>query len=182
MSTKSIQITGSALEGMHGGSKKRGSRKKMSGGAQVSAPAPVDAALVAKPVADAALVADATVVAKPVPVDATLVAKVPVPAPMKGGAKPKVVLEPPSKKPLAKLDAPKKQQTRKARKIRVSLSGLSRRITRHKVIQKEAHATPIDNIKKKLIEAKLIKDTSKAPETMLRQIYADYQTLKNKAL
>ena len=163
MSTKSIQITGSALEGMQG-SKKRGSRKKTTGGAQVSAPAPVDATLVAK---------------TPAPVlDATLVAK----APTKGGAKPKVVLEPPSKKPLAKLDAPKKQQTRKARKIRVSLSGLSRRITRHKVIQKEAHATPIDDIKKKLIEAKLIKDTSKAPETMLRQIYADYQTLKNKAL
>jgi len=170
MSTKSIQITGSALEGMHGGPKKRGSRKKTTGGAQVSAPAPVDATLVAKAVV-------------PV-VDATFVAKAPAPvvAPAKGGAKPKVVLEPPSKKPLAKLDAPKKQQTRKARKIRVSLSGLSRRITRHKVIQKEAHVTPIDDIKKKLIEAKLIKDTSKAPETMLRQIYADYQTLKNKAL
>jgi hypothetical protein len=176
MSTKSIQITGSALEGMQG-SKKRGSRKKTSGGGTAPAPAPVDATLVAKAVVP---VVDATLVAKtPAPVlDATLVAK----APTKGGAKPKVVLEPPSKKPLAKLDAPKKQQTRKARKIRVSLSGLSRRITRHKVIQKEAHGTPIDDIKKKLIEAKLIKDTSKAPETMLRQIYADYQTLKNKAL
>jgi hypothetical protein len=177
MSTKSIQITGSALEGMHGGPKKRGSRKKTMGGAQVSAPVPVDAAFVAKAPVDATFVAKA-------PVDATLVAKAPAPvaAATKGGAKPKVVLEPPSKKPLAKLDAPKKQQTRKARKIRVSLSGLSRRITRHKVIQKEAHVTPIDDIKKKLIEAKLIKDTSKAPETMLRQIYADYQTLKNKAL
>jgi len=178
MSTKSISITGAALEGL---SKKRGSRKKMSGGAQVSAPAPVEATVVADATVVAKPVADATLVAK-VPVDATLVAKVPAPAPMKGGAKPKVVLEPPSKKPLAKLDAPKKQQTRKARKIRVSLSGLSRRITRHKVIQKEAHVTPIDDIKKKLIDAKLIKDTSKAPETMLRQIYADYQTLKNKAL
>lgn len=178
MSTKSISITGAALEGL---SKKRGSRKKTTGGAQVAAAAAPDATVVAKPVVD-------TVVAKspPAAADATLVAKAAiataVAATTKGGAKPKVVLEPPSKKPLAKLDAPKKQQTRKARKIRVSLSGLSRRITRHKVIQKEAHATPIDDIKKKLIEAKLIKDTSKAPETMLRQIYADYQTLKNKAL
>ncbi len=53
---------------------------------------------------------------------------------------------------------------------------------RHKKIQKEAKAVPLEQIKKKLIEVKLIKPDSKAPEQMLRQIYADYQTLKNKAL
>lgn len=76
----------------------------------------------------------------------------------------------------------KHNHTKKARKIRVSLTGLGKRMTRHKKIQKEAGALPIDKVKKDLIEAKLIKPESKAPESMLRQIYSDYQTLKNKAL
>ena len=106
--------------------------------------------------------------------------------------KPKVILEPKKKEsaegkqlPKVHLEAPKSKQpvhTRKARKIRVSLNGLGKRITRHKKIQKEAKSVSIDQIKKTLIDAKLIKAESKAPESMLRQMYADYQTLKNKAL
>jgi hypothetical protein len=109
--------------------------------------------------------------------------------PLQGGAKPKskLILEPAQKKKEAmKLAAPKTKhqgnQTRKSRKIRVSISGLGKRMTRHKKIQKEAKAVPLDQIKKKLIEVKLIKVDSKAPEQILRQIYADYETLKNKAL
>jgi hypothetical protein len=64
----------------------------------------------------------------------------------------------------------------------VSLTGLGKRITRHKKIQKEARSHSIEEIKKILVAAKLIKPESKAPESILRQIYADYQTLKNKAL
>jgi hypothetical protein len=111
------------------------------------------------------------------------------PAPFVGG-KPKLVLEPkkkeqPKQLPKVKLDAPKKHAaaaTRKARKIRVSLTNLNKRMTRHKKIQKDAKSVPIDQIKKSLIEAKLIKVETKAPESILRQIYADYQSLKNKAL
>lgn len=109
--------------------------------------------------------------------------------PLQGGSKPKskLILEPAQKKKDAmKLAAPKTKhqgnQTRKSRKIRVSISGLGKRMTRHKKIQKEAKAVPLDQIKKKLIEVKLIKVDSKAPEQILRQIYADYETLKNKAL
>lgn len=109
--------------------------------------------------------------------------------PLKGGVKPKVILEAPSKKsqlPKVHLAAPKAKpahtHTKKARKIRVSLTGLGKRMTRHKSIQKEAKVMPIEKLKKLLIEAKLIKPESKAPESILRQIYADYQTLKNKAL
>lgn len=111
------------------------------------------------------------------------------PAPVSGG-KPKLVLEPKKKEesrqlPKLKLDAPKKRPTtatRKARKIRVSLTNLNKRITRHKKIQKEAKVVPIDQIKKALVDAKLIKQETKAPDNILRQIYADYQALKNKAL
>ncbi len=113
------------------------------------------------------------------------------PAPVGGAhAKSKVVLEPKKKEPTKqlpklKLEAPKKKTsttTRKARRIRVSLSNLNKRITRHKKIQKEAKIVPIEQIKKSLVDAKLIKAETKAPDNILRQIYADYQALKNKAL
>ena len=113
------------------------------------------------------------------------------PAPVSGGARPKVVLELKKKEqtrqlPKLKLEAPKKRPTttttKKARKIRVSLTNLNKRMTRHKKIQKEAKAVPIEQIKKSLVDAKLIKQETKAPDNILRQIYADYQALKTKAL
>ena len=118
-------------------------------------------------------------VAAAAPQTSTPLVRTNIPATMLGG-KAKVILEPP-KKTAAKLVA-SKSKTRKSRKIRVSLSGLGKRITRHKKIQKDARVSSIEEIKKTLVAAKLIKPESKAPETMLRQIYADYQTLKNKAL
>jgi len=163
---KQIRITGGAVTEPTVGKKRRTSRKQ-SGGADIPAvlapmPAPVSA---------------------PAPVPAPMAPSPPlrtnIPATMLGG-KAKVILEPP-KKTAAKLVA-SKSKTRKSRKIRVSLSGLGKRITRHKKIQKDARVSSIEEIKKTLVAAKLIKPESKAPETMLRQIYADYQTLKNKAL
>lgn len=162
---KNIRITGGAVTEPTVGKKRRTSRKQ-SGGADIPAvlapPAPV-------PVPAAA----------PTPSMPTPLVRTNIPATMLGG-KAKVILEPP-KKTAAKLVA-SKSKTRKSRKIRVSLSGLGKRITRHKKIQKDARVSSIEEIKKTLVAAKLIKPESKAPETMLRQIYADYQTLKNKAL
>ena len=164
---KQIRITGGAVTEPTVGKKRRTSRKQ-SGGADIPA-------VLAPPVPT------------PVPVPATAPAPVPVSMPLRPnipatmlGGKAKVILEPP-KKTAAKLVA-SKSKTRKSRKIRVSLSGLGKRITRHKKIQKDARVRSIEEIKKTLVAAKLIKPESKAPETMLRQIYADYQTLKNKAL
>ena len=162
---KQIRITGGAVTDPTVGKKRRTSRKQ-SGGADIPAvlapPTPV-------PVPAAA----------PAPSTPTPLVRPNIPATMLGG-KAKVILEPP-KKTAAKLVA-SKSKTRKSRKIRVSLSGLGKRITRHKKIQKDARVSSIEEIKKTLVAAKLIKPESKAPETMLRQIYADYQTLKNKAL
>jgi hypothetical protein len=166
--TKQIQITGAAVTEQRLGpavGKKRRTSRKQQGGAEGNnvPPAPV-----------------------PVPAPAPAPASVPaphqnnIPPALRGGAKTKVVLEPP-KKTAAKLVA-SKSKTRKAKKIRVSLTGLGKRITRHKKIQKEARSHSIEEIKKILVAAKLIKPESKAPESILRQIYADYQTLKNKAL
>jgi hypothetical protein len=176
--TKQIQITGSAVTeqglGPSVGKKRRTSRKQQ-GGAEGNNVPPVANV---PPVVIAPVPAPAAAPAAAAPIPPPQQANIP-PA-LRGGAKTKVVLEPP-KKTAAKLVA-SKSKTRKAKKIRVSLTGLGKRITRHKKIQKEARSHSIEEINKILVAAKLIKPESKAPESILRQIYADYQTLKNKAL
>ena len=193
---KAIKLTGGAVLDFQSlkrtGRKGRGgagSRKRQSGGAesapviskssdQAPLPAPppppsVHSAANAKP-----LVAG---VAPEQPGPTSLV------VPQNGG-KPKLVLDPSKKKqahliPSKAHPKGKSTATRKnGKKIRVSLSGLGKRMTRHKSIQKEAKQVKLEDIKKSLVEAKLVKVDTKAPESMLRQMYADYQTLKNKAL
>ena len=76
-----------------------------------------------------------------------------------------------------------KAQTRKvAKKIRMSLNGFGKRVTRANTIRVDAKKQKLEDVKKTLVEAKLIKAESKAPEGVLRQMYADYMTLKNRAL
>jgi hypothetical protein len=69
-----------------------------------------------------------------------------------------------------------------ARKVRVSMVSLSRKIGKAKDIRAKASGDKIDEIKKSLQKAGLIKAESKAPETMLRQMYADFMMLKKRAL
>lgn len=84
-------------------------------------------------------------------------------------------LNPPTPSPQAK--------TRKvAKKIRMSLGGFGKRVNRANTIRVESKKQKIDDVKKTLVEAKLIKSDSKAPETVLRTMYADYMMLKNRAL
>lgn len=69
-----------------------------------------------------------------------------------------------------------------ARRIRVSVAGLNKRVNRAKTIKKESQVMPIEKLKKELETAGLIKAGSKAPETILRQMYTDFQVLKQRAL
>jgi len=69
-----------------------------------------------------------------------------------------------------------------ARRIRVSVSGLNKRVNRAKTIKKESQVMPIEKLKKELETAGLIKAGSKAPEMILRQMYTDFQVLKQRAL
>jgi len=74
-------------------------------------------------------------------------------------------------------------KTRKiAKKIRMSLGGFGKRVTRAHTIRVDAKKQKLEDVKKILVDAKLIKADSKAPEGVLRQMYADYMTLKNRAL
>ncbi len=100
----------------------------------------------------------------------------------------KVVLTQSRKKKVL-LAAPKKaapahegSKHKTAKKIHVSLKGLGSGLRRAKTIRKKASKHTLEEIKKALVEAKLIKTESKAPEGILRQMYADYMVLKKKAL
>ena len=74
-------------------------------------------------------------------------------------------------------------KTRKvAKKIRMSLGGFGKRVTRANSIRHDAKKQSLESVKKTLQDAKLIKADSKAPESVLRQMYSDYMMLKNRAL
>lgn len=86
-----------------------------------------------------------------------------------------------------KVDAPKtsivkKSGTRKVRKITLGVSSLHKRMTRANKVHKKMKEMKIEDLKKELINKKLIKPTSKAPESVLRQIAADAQIVAGKAL
>ena len=78
--------------------------------------------------------------------------------------------------------ATKKSQTKKSRKIILGVAQLHKRMTRAKKVHHKVKAMPIESLKKLLIEKKLIKSTSKAPESILRQIAADSQIMDGKSL
>jgi hypothetical protein len=83
------------------------------------------------------------------------------------------------------LNMPLKNKTHKvskSTKIKFSLKNLSKKLNKAKTIKKHAQEKSLDDIKKILEQAKLIKVGSKAPEAMIRQIYADFMVLKHKAL
>jgi hypothetical protein len=76
----------------------------------------------------------------------------------------------------------KKHQTKKARKVSIGISSLHKRITHAKKLHKNVKDMPIDALKTKLIKGGLIKPTSKAPESVLRQIAGDAEIVAKKAL
>lgn len=84
--------------------------------------------------------------------------------------------------PLKKHSHPHAKTQKVARRIRVSVSGINKRVNRAKTIKKESQVMPIEKLKKELEMAGLIKVGSKAPETILRQMYTDFQVLKQRAL
>lgn len=77
---------------------------------------------------------------------------------------------------------PKKNHTKKSRKITLGISNLHKRITRAKKAHNKVKGMPLEELREYLIKNKLIKATSKAPESVLRQIAIDTEVVKNKAL
>lgn len=75
-----------------------------------------------------------------------------------------------------------RKATGHAKKVRVTISNLGKKIHMAKEIRKAASGSSMEDVKKILLKAGLIKAGSKAPDAMLRQIYADFMTLKGRAL
>lgn len=76
----------------------------------------------------------------------------------------------------------KTKKVSRSKKVRVTISNLGKKIDKAKEIRKAATDTNIEDVKKELQKAALIKSGSKAPDAMLRQLYADFMMLKGRAL
>ena len=72
--------------------------------------------------------------------------------------------------------------SKKVRKVSIGLSSLHKRVRRAQKTQKKVKAMSLEDLKKELIAKKLIKATSKAPESVLRQIAADSRIMEKRAL
>ena len=81
-----------------------------------------------------------------------------------------------------KKDIKTKKQTKKVRKFTLGISTFHKRITRAKKLHKKVKELSLENLKEKLIKEGLIKSTSKAPESVLRQIASDAEVVSKKAL
>ena len=79
-----------------------------------------------------------------------------------------------------KAEVQKQKKTKKVRKVTIGVSVLHRRITRAKKLHKKIKELPLDKLKEKLIKEGLIKSTSKAPESVLRQIAHDSEAVSKR--
>jgi len=64
-------------------------------------------------------------------------------------------------------------QTRKARKIHLRVKGVTSRLAKAKKAKRTAMSAPISIVKSRLESAGVVKKGSKAPEAMMRTMYAD---------
>jgi hypothetical protein len=95
---------------------------------------------------------------------------------------PKKVHLNPKKQDEPKKELHKKHKTRKVRKVTLGVSTLHKRMTRAKKLREKVKGVPIQELKEQLVKKGLVKATSKAPESVLRQIAIDSQIVAGKAL
>lgn len=88
----------------------------------------------------------------------------------------------PKKQDAPKQELNKKHKTRKVRKVTLGVSALHKRMTRAKKLREKVKEVPIQELKEQLVKKGLVKSTSKAPESVLRQIAIDSQIVAGKAL
>lgn len=178
-SVKRLVITGGAIPAIGGG--KSRTRKVVRGVLPRALPAPVASAPVTPVNVTPATPVTPVTPATPVTTSVKDIKIILAPSKRKTA---KVVLAPVKTK-INKLPGPVQQKGKTfkvSRRIRVSVSGFNKRLHRAKTIKKESAKMPIEKMKGELIEAGLIKKESKAPEAILRTMYADFQMLKQRAL
>ena len=113
-------------------------------------------------------------------------------APLTGGAiKQKVSLVPAKTRNKTRvLLAPKQavqtahtsqSKTKKQKKLSLRVANIRRKVASTRKHIHASTALPIDKIRKELVDAKLLNPASKAPEALIRKIYADFKITTNKA-
>jgi len=190
---KTVNISGGAAECIGGYKKKRRSTKKKQEGGNEPMPNILKGIETASTASNASSVNPATWLKYPVgapvppqihpaPSHTALINSV-----QQGGKNVKVELK--KKTSIKKVhlnpkkEAPKiKKPTKKIRKVTFGVSTFHKRITRAKRLHKTVKELPLDQLKEKLIKDGLIKSTSKAPESILRQIASDAEVVSKKAL
>ena len=104
--------------------------------------------------------------------------------PQEGG---KIILKPPKQQriklqPKLSTHVLPTSQTRKARRISLTVANLTHRFTRAKKVRDDSDKKSINVIKNYLVQRGVIQEKSKAPDTMLRSMYSDFMLLKDQAL
>jgi hypothetical protein len=187
---KAVQISGTAVNDLQGGFKKRRTRKSKGGeqedfngtaitrvgGSNVPASAPMPFT----PQPPAPVLKQPELPTVQAPLQASL-------QPLQGGTRQiRVELKKKHQSKKVKLNPKRemkaKTHTKKSRKFVLGVSSLHKRMTRAKRMQKTVKAMPLDKLREQLIKANLIKKTSKAPESILRQIAEDSQLVGKKVL
>jgi hypothetical protein len=79
-------------------------------------------------------------------------------------------------------EVPLDKKTRRARKVLLGVSAQHKQMTRAKKMHRAVKAMPLLQLREQLVKKGLIKATSKAPESVLRQMAADAQIVAAKAL
>ena len=193
---KAVKITGGAVADFQGGKRVRTRKQKSKGGADEPME-PEDHtfknASITKIVGGATMMAPVTPVAAPSMQNIASLTPNSIQTPLlqpqqqqqqqlqQGGVKQiKVELKKKHQSKKVKLH-PKREiskvngQIKKTRKFVLGVSSFHKRMKRAKKMQHTVKAMPIDKLREQLINAKLIKKTSKAPESILRQIAEDSQ-------
>ncbi len=65
------------------------------------------------------------------------------------------------------------------RRLSLNVTTVKNKIAKTRKHMRESQQLPIDKIRKELIAAKLLNPASKAPEVLLRKIYADLKIIGN---
>jgi len=199
-SIKSLTITGSAAEDAMK-PRRSGSRKKrqQSAGDMESPVEPEESQFIenakrlvfGKQVAPTMITHIQTPVKPPVtPAPVIPVPAVPTPEPIRPAEGGSVILKPPKQSRVklqpkivpALTSAQSGPQTRKARRIKLTVANLTHRFTRAKRVRDDTEKKSGGAIRDFLIQKGVIQAKSKAPEKMLRSMYSDFMLLKDQAL
>jgi hypothetical protein len=199
-SIKSLTITGSAAEDAMK-PRRSGSRKKrqQSAGDMESPAEPEETQFIenakrlvfGKQAAPAMITHIQPQVKPPItPVHVTPTPVAPAPEPIRPAEGGSVILKPPKQSRVklqpkivpALISAQSGPQTRKARRIKLTVANLTHRFTRAKRVRDDTEKKSGGAIRDFLIQKGVIQAKSKAPEKMLRSMYSDFMLLKDQAL